>query len=247
MVNTIQLQKRRIAKRRKPSFVVKESHFIARVKKRWRLPRGLHSAARQRYRGRPAQPHPGYGSPQEVRGLSREGLIPVRVHTERDFSLLTPGVHGAVIGRSVGSRKKLALLQLAQEKKIKIIYVKDVFSLVTKMKETLARRQEVRRSQKQEKMKKQVEHRKKSAEKEKKETGKKEKKEKESKIWVFVILILTALASLLFSMRNGGWSMPRRNENKGTERVETIEEVVKEKDDEGSFSLFGPAVYEFEK
>ncbi|MBS3169103.1 hypothetical protein J4210_01340 [Candidatus Woesearchaeota archaeon] len=169
MVNTIQLQKRRIAKRRKPSFVVKESHFIARVKKRWRLPRGLHSAARQRYRGRPAQPHPGYGSPQEVRGLSREGLIPVRVHTERDFSLLTPGVHGAVIGRSVGSRKKLALLQLAQEKKIKIIYVKDVFSLVTKMKETLARRQEVRRSQKQEKMKKQVEHRKKSAEKEKKE------------------------------------------------------------------------------
>ncbi|MBI4152077.1 hypothetical protein HY495_00065 [Candidatus Woesearchaeota archaeon] len=178
MVNTTQLQKRRIAKRRKPNFVVKESHFIARVKKRWRLPRGLHSAARQRYRGRPAQPHPGYGSPQEVRGLSREGLIPLRVHTERDFSLLQPGVHGAVIGRSVGSRKKLALLQLAQEKKIQVIHVKDVFSLVAKIKETLTRRQEARRSQKQEKTKKQVEQRKNSAEKEKKEGKAKAREEK---------------------------------------------------------------------
>lgn len=168
MTSTKLLQIRRAAKRRKPAFVVKESHFLGRVKKRWRLPRGLHSAPRQRYRGRAAQPHPGYGSPKEVRGLSREGLLPVVVHTEKDLLALKAGTHGAVVARDVGSRKKLSLLALAQEKKIKVLLVKDVTALATKIKDAVTQRQKDRRDKKQEKSKKQVEQRKKSEEKGKK-------------------------------------------------------------------------------
>ena len=35
---------RKKAKKRKPFFVVKEYHDTARIKKRWRRPRGIHSA-----------------------------------------------------------------------------------------------------------------------------------------------------------------------------------------------------------
>ncbi|MBI2103022.1 hypothetical protein HYT55_04235 [Candidatus Woesearchaeota archaeon] len=168
MTSTTLLHVRRTAKRRKPAFVVKESHFLGRVKKRWRLPRGLHSAPRQRYRGRPAQPHPGYGSPKAVRGLSREGLVPVVIHAVKDILTLKPGMHGAIIGRDVGSRKKLSLLALAQEKKITILQVKDVTALTNKIKDAVTQRQKDRRNRKQVKSKKQAEHRKKSEEKSKK-------------------------------------------------------------------------------
>lgn len=178
------LKLRRTAKKRKPYFVVKESHFIDRVKARWRLPRGRHSAARQRYRGRPAQPHPGYGSPQEVRGLSREGFIPVQVHTEKELLTLKPGVEAAVISQSVGVKRKLALLNLAQEKKIAVLYhgrIKDISVLLAKIKDDVALQQKERKSRREAKVKKRAEQRKKSEEKQKKkaEAPKKEKAEEQ--------------------------------------------------------------------
>ncbi len=173
------LQQRRTAKKRKPYFVVKESHCIKRVKERWRLPRGRHSAARQRYRGRPAQPHPGYSSPKEVRGLSREGLIPVVVHNEKEIQTLKEGVHGLIIAKDVGSKKKLALLALAQEKKIALLQVKDAEALNAKIKDAVVQRQKMRQAKKQEKAKKQVEKRKKTETKKEKTTKKKESETEE--------------------------------------------------------------------
>ena len=161
------LQLRRIAKKRKPDFVVKESRFIGRVKERWRLPRGRHSAARQRYRGRPAQPHPGYGSPRAVRGLSREGLLPVLVHNERELKALNPSTDGALIASTVGSRKKLLLLTVAQQNQIKVLQVKDTVALAQKIITEVSDRQKKRREHKQIKSKKLVDKQKKSEEKEK--------------------------------------------------------------------------------
>ena len=60
-------------------FVEKESNFSARVKSRWRLPRGKHSKVRQMHKGRPALPGPGYGSQESKKGLHPSGLKIVAV------------------------------------------------------------------------------------------------------------------------------------------------------------------------
>jgi len=166
------LQLRRIAKKRKPHFVVKESTSIGRVKERWRLPRGRHSAARQRYRGRPAQPHPGYGSPKAVRGLSREGLLPVLVHNEHELKALSPSTDGAVIASTVGSRKRLLILAAAQQNKIHVLHVKDITVLTEKIKKEVTERQKRRHEHKQIKSKRLVDKRKSSEEKQKNKEAK---------------------------------------------------------------------------
>ncbi len=173
------LQLRRSAKKRKPDFVVKESRFMGRVKERWRLPRGRHSAARQRYRGRPAQPHPGYGSPAAVRGFSREGLLPVLVHNERELKALNPSTEGALIASTVGSKKKLSLLSTAQQNKIRVLQVKDTAALAEKIKKEVTDRQKKRHEHKQIKSKKLADKQKKSEEKEKQKS--KETKASETK------------------------------------------------------------------
>jgi len=172
------LSVRNKAKKRKPGFVVKESKYQAGVKARWRYPRGLHSPVRQRFGGRPALPRPGYGSPRSIRGLHSSGLAKVLVSTEAELLTIEAGKQGAVIRSTVGGRKRLRLLQLAQEKKIKVLNVKDVakrvegitkaFELRTKAKVT--RSQEKKRKE-EEKLKK-AEEKKKQAEKAKQDAEK---------------------------------------------------------------------------
>ena len=79
------LQERARIKKSKPYFVVKATSFSARVKERWRNPRGLHSPIRQKYRGKPLLVKVGYGSPADVRGLHSSGLQPIVVHTVKDI------------------------------------------------------------------------------------------------------------------------------------------------------------------
>ncbi len=64
--------------------------------------------------------------------------------------------------------------------------------------------------------------------------GKKEIREKESrsKVWVVLILIVSVIVSLVFSMKNG-IGVPR--------------EENKVNSSKGGSSLFGPAEYEYEK
>jgi len=166
------LQLRRIAKKRKPHFVVKESAYIGRVKERWRLPRGRHSAARQRYRGRPAQPHPGYGSPKAVRGLSREGLLPVLVHNDEELKRLNPSTDGAVIASTVGSKKRLLILASALQNKIRVLHVKDIVLLTEKIKKEVTERQKRRHEHQQIKSKRIVDKRKSAEEKQKNKEAK---------------------------------------------------------------------------
>ena len=74
------LDLRKKAKRKKPVFIVRESKFGGRVQKRWRYPRGGHSAVRMEFKGRLPLVTIGYGSPRAVRGLHSSGLERVVVH-----------------------------------------------------------------------------------------------------------------------------------------------------------------------
>ena len=166
-------------KKKKPTFVVKESHFTSGVKKRWRFPRGMHSAVRQRHKGRPALPGPGYGSPKSVRGLHSSGLVPVVVRTLKELDII--GVHqGVIVGRCLGNKKRLALISKAQEKKLTILNVANVDSLAKSITQKFEERKKARAARVSKKSRIKEEKKKRVEEKEAKEKSETESKKEGS-------------------------------------------------------------------
>ena len=148
---------------KKPAFVVKESNFNAGVKVRWRFPRGRHSKVRQMHCGRPAMPNPGYGAPAAVRGLHASGLEMVVVHNAEELQSLDQKTQGAIIAASVGAKKRLSLLEIAQQKKVTLLNVKDASAAVKEIVSKFQERKETRKikaveaTQKEEQKKKKAE------------------------------------------------------------------------------------------
>lgn len=171
MVNTTQLQQRKDMKRK--NFVVKESHFSARIKSRWRYPQGRHSKVRQMHCGRLAMPNPGFGSPVEVSGLHPLGLAMVVVHNVDDLSKVDSETQGAVMGATVGAKKKMLLLETAQKKGITVLNVKDAAKAVAGMQKEFQERKELRKKKLAEASKKTEEKKKKAEERAKKEAEQK--------------------------------------------------------------------------
>lgn len=166
-------------KKRNPGFVVKESKFSARVKSRWRFPRGKHSAVRQMHKGRPPMPTPGYGAAKKVKGL-RMGLQPLLVARVSQLEGIDTSIQGVVISGKVGNKKRLEILQAAEEKKIFVLNVKDTGILINTIKEKFAARKRAKNIKLKDKDKKEEEKKKKAIEKKKKEEEDKSKKEKEN-------------------------------------------------------------------
>ncbi len=152
---------------KKPTFVVKESHNQNRVKRRWRFPRGRHSGVRQMHKGKPAMPNPGYGAPVAERGLHSSGLRPVLVHTLSQLEQVDPAVEGIIIASTVGTRKKVQLLEKAEQAKIQILNVKDVAATREGIQKAFTERQQKRKQKLDSKSKKEADKKKKAAEKEK--------------------------------------------------------------------------------
>ena len=172
-------EKRKKVKQRKPDFIVKEAKFSSGVKKRWRFPRGKHSATRQREKGRPSLPNPGYGSPKEVKGLHPSGKEPVVICSLTDLVKLNKKNQGAILSSRLGLRKKLELLKSAQEQDIEIFNIKDVKTSIDSINKII----EDRKKAKSEKLKvrnKKEEAKKKKAEEKKKKEEEKSKKDDES-------------------------------------------------------------------
>ena len=179
MTQELLLQKRAVAKKRKPTFVVKESKFSARVKSRWRFPRGKHSKVRQMHKGRPPLPGPGYGSPPSVRGLHSSGLEMVLVHNAAQVESLNPATQGAIVAAGVGNKKRLDLLTAAVHKKITILNIKDTAKYMEEIKKDFEQRKKARRDKSAAVSKKEEEKKKKAEEKKKKEESKEKSSEEE--------------------------------------------------------------------
>jgi large subunit ribosomal protein L32e len=162
--------------RKKQEFVVKESNFSARVKKRWRFPRGKHSKVRQMHKGRPVLPSLGFGSPRATRGIdAKSGLFPVTVLSKTHLLALDSAKEGAVLGRTVGGRKKLELIALAAEKKITILGI-GAEKLTTKVQTALEARKKAKTERNAKKAKKSAKKEEKKEKKEKKSESKKSEK-----------------------------------------------------------------------
>jgi len=87
----------------------------------WRRPRGLQSKQRRHYGYRPRIVRIGYRSPAAVRGLVPSGFRPVLVRTDRDLKTIDAKLEAAIIARTVGTRRRLVLEEVARKLGIRVL------------------------------------------------------------------------------------------------------------------------------
>jgi large subunit ribosomal protein L32e len=174
MTDLIKLRKK--IKDKKPDFVRQHGYKKKKLSKSgWRAPKGMHSKMRRKMGGKRKLPSMGYSSPRAVRGFTRQGFKPFIVKTLKDINKIKDEI--IIIGKKVGLRKKIQLLEKIKQLKLKVENVKDIDKFIKKVKENLEKRKTKRKEEKKTK------ETKKPKEKEKKEITEeeKEKKEKEEK------------------------------------------------------------------
>ena len=133
------LAHRKKMKAKKPAFRRQDSHKYTEVSPRWRRPRGLHSKMRLKKRGYSKSVEIGYGSPQKVRYTTKEGLFPVLVSNEKELE--KAGKENIVVIRSsVGKKRKIAIINSAKEKGLKIANFKNPDEFVEKILEEVAKK-----------------------------------------------------------------------------------------------------------
>jgi len=116
-----QLSKNDYVKNKKPKFRRQESWRYKRVTDRWRRPHGVDSKMRKKVKGWPASPTTGYCSPKKTRGLHPSGFVETRVCNVEDLSGIDPELQAVRIAHTVGARKRVEILTLAEEKGIHVL------------------------------------------------------------------------------------------------------------------------------
>lgn len=113
--------KRKEADKKRPAFVRQESWRYVRIHPEWRKPKGVDSKMRRQDKGWPALVRVGYRGPAESRGLHPSGHYEALVHRPADLDGLVPGRDVARIGRTVGAKKRDAILARATELGIRVV------------------------------------------------------------------------------------------------------------------------------
>jgi large subunit ribosomal protein L32e len=109
--------------RHRPLFVRQAAHRYFRIGRweSWRRPRGLQSKQRRHYGYRSEIVSVGYRSPARIRGLTPSGFRPVIVHTSSEVEKIDAATEAAVIARTVGTRRRLALEEIARKLGIHVL------------------------------------------------------------------------------------------------------------------------------
>ena len=115
------LKQRKEMKKKRPSFRRVESWRYVRVKDPWRKAIGIDSQTRKKTKSGVKSPGAGYRSPKSVRGLHPSGFEEVRVITLDEVKELNPKKHAIKIARTLGSRKRIAIIDYAQARGFKIL------------------------------------------------------------------------------------------------------------------------------
>ncbi|MFO8016404.1 MAG: eL32 family ribosomal protein [Candidatus Woesearchaeota archaeon] len=161
------MEKRKKAKSRKPDFVRQSIHKKIGIEERWRKPKGLHSKMRLGRKGHSRKVKPGYGSPAQVKGKSREGLDMVLVSNPQQLKGIDTSKQGILISSGTGKRKKLAILEEAVKNKITVLNIKDPSEYIKQAEEEMKKKKESKAAKEETKKKKKEELKKKAEEKEK--------------------------------------------------------------------------------
>ena len=167
------LKVRSIIKKRKPTYKRVQSHQFPKLNDgKWRKPKGMGNKVRRGRRGKPSMPEVGFGSPKSVRGLNKKGLIEVIINNSSELSNIDSKTQIAIIGSTVGSRKRLEILNEAKKLKLEIGNVKDIEKSIKALTKEKKVKKEKKVAPKAEESKKED------------ETKKDEKPSKEAKKWI---------------------------------------------------------------
>ena len=118
----ILLDLRKKLKAKKPRFIRHDAHKKKRVSDPvWRKPRGRQNKMRLHKKGYARDRSTGYGSPTAVKFLSKEGLTRNLVYTQKDIDALNHTSDGLILARTLGAKKKLALIDYAQKNNFTVL------------------------------------------------------------------------------------------------------------------------------
>ncbi len=107
--------------RRRPKFLRSEWHRLKRIQTSWRAPKGIDNKMRHKLKGKRKMPTTGYKNPKDVRGLHPSGFEVVRIFRIEDLETIDPETQIVQIARTVGSKKRIAIIDRAEELEIHVI------------------------------------------------------------------------------------------------------------------------------
>lgn len=111
----------RKVKLRRPEFIRQESWRYVRLKPNWRKPKGKDSKMRLQLKGWPPLVKIGYRTPRRYRDLHPSGYKEILVYRPEDLQDLDPEVHAIRIASSVGTRKRLMIVEEAKRLGLKVL------------------------------------------------------------------------------------------------------------------------------
>jgi large subunit ribosomal protein L32e len=115
------LREREKIRKSRPKFRRQESWRYKRLKTGWRKPIGIDNSMRHHKRGIPKIVRVGYRGPRATRGLTRAGMQEVLVHNIKELEQIDTKTQVARLGSKVGTKKKVAITNRADELDIKIL------------------------------------------------------------------------------------------------------------------------------
>ncbi len=167
------LQKRAEMLKKKPRFIKKDVHRKAKLKIRWRKPKGLQNKQRIKGKSHMANPDSGYRSPAEIRGVHKSGLIPVVISNILDLEKVSKS-EGVIISSKLGDKKRLLIIEKIKSAGLRVLNL-DVEKAVEK----INLKQKSRKQSRSDKLK--IKKEKKSDENKKKKTKAKASSQEEQK------------------------------------------------------------------
>lgn len=117
------LKLRKEIKKKKPAFRRVESWRYVRVKDSWRKARGIDSKTRRKSKSGVKSPSVGYRTPKKIRGLHPSGYEEVRVEVLKDLDDLNPHKHAIKLASTLGSKKRLEIIDHAQKRNFRILNI----------------------------------------------------------------------------------------------------------------------------
>lgn len=113
-----------VQKRTKPRFHRQYSQTriaIKRNKNKWRRPDGMYSGQAMGFKFKGAVPQAGYGQPKAIRFKHPCGLYETLITHASQLDAINPKTHAVRLSATMGARKRIEVIKLANEKKIKVL------------------------------------------------------------------------------------------------------------------------------
>ena len=169
------LKVREAIKSRKPEFVRQDFNKKARLRRRWKRPKGVHSKIRHNVKGKPRPVAQGYRSPVKIRGFHKSGLMVKVIASAKELDLLDKNKHGIIISSNVGNKKRVVIIKSSLQLGFNLLNIKNPQELVSKIEEKFASKKKIQKKEEPKQEKKEP----KSENVESEEIKETEKKEKE--------------------------------------------------------------------